>query len=416
LSIFLHNVTSHWTYSSTSKLAENYIEIIFCECNILGRKIRRSLLEIDSEFGKKSGYGITHSINSLVWDSLSMEPKSTAFYTAVAISILAVLGAAVFPTLVQAVQATTQTDTQEEDSADQGAADDNSNGARSNQAAADDNSNDGGSDQTTQSETNDQRPQRDETTGSSESGSNNGANNGPVLASSDGMISCGEVITTDVTLQQDLSCPDDGVIIGEDGIVFNMNGHSITSSDGDDNSVDLTMDVGGNSGIKVADVDGVTILGLGQVTGFDTGIRFTGSHDAKVTDVTLRDNGIGALVDGSGAVYISKNSIDTNDYGVVSDSSNNGAISFNQIVSNADAGIVLLASDENVIAGNGVFGNGDTGIFLNDQSNGNTVDYNIVFGHTEADMNNANGMATNLNDNTYGENNKCGTSTPGGLC
>ena len=63
-----------------------------------------------------------------------------------------------------------------------------------------------------------------------------------------------------------------------------------------------------------------------------------------------------------------------------------------------------------------MFGNGDTGIFLNDQSNGNTVDYNIVFGHTEADMNNANGMATNLNDNTYGENNKCGTSTPGGLC
>jgi parallel beta-helix repeat protein len=345
-----------------------------------------------------------------------MEPKSTAFYTAVAISIIAVLGAAVFPTLVQAVQATTQTDTQEEDSADQGAADDNSNGARSNQGAADDNSNDGGSDQTTQSETNDQRPQRDETTGSSESGSNNGADSGPVLASSDGMISCGEVITTDVTLQQDLSCPDDGVIIGKDGIVFNMNGHSITSSDGDDNSVDLTMDVGGNSGIKVADVDGVTILGLGQVTGFDTGIRFTGSHDAQVTDVTLRDNGIGALVDGSGAVYISKNSIDTNDYGVVSDSSNNGAISFNQIVSNADAGIVLLASDENVIAGNGVFGNGDTGIFLNDQSNGNTVDYNIVFGHTEADMNNANGMATNLNDNTYGENNKCGTSTPGGLC
>ena len=34
----------------------------------------------------------------------------------------------------------------------------------------------------------------------------------------------------------------------------------------------------------------------------------------------------------------------------------------------------------------------------------------------KTDMNNANGMATNINDNTFGENNKCGTSTPAGLC
>src|SRR5918912_1463794 len=36
-----------------------------------------------------------------------MEPKSIAFYTAVAIGMLAVLGATIFPTLVQAVQAAT---------------------------------------------------------------------------------------------------------------------------------------------------------------------------------------------------------------------------------------------------------------------------------------------------------------------
>src|ERR687886_293223 len=36
-----------------------------------------------------------------------MEPKSIAFYTAVAIGMLAVLGATIFPALVQAVQAAT---------------------------------------------------------------------------------------------------------------------------------------------------------------------------------------------------------------------------------------------------------------------------------------------------------------------
>jgi parallel beta-helix repeat protein len=329
-----------------------------------------------------------------------MEPKSTAFYTAIAIAIFAVLGATIFPTLGQAVQATT-TQTSEEDSADQGAAggaEDTSEEDSADQGAA------GGAEDTSEEDSADQ-------------GAAGGAedSNGPALASSDAMVSCGELITRDVTLQEDLSCPDDGVKISENGITFNMNGHTITSNDGDDNSVDLTMDVDGDSGILVTASD-VTILGLGQISGFETGIKFIGSTDAQVSDVTLRDNGIGALVSGSDSIYISKNSIDTNDYGIVSESSDSGVASFNQIVSNSAAGIVLLDSSENVLAGNGVFGNGDTGIFLNDQSTHNTVDYNIVFGHSEADMNNANGMATNINDNTFGENNKCGTSTPAGLC
>jgi parallel beta-helix repeat protein len=329
-----------------------------------------------------------------------MEPKSTAFYTAVAIAIFAVLGATIFPTLGQAVQATTATQTSEEDSADQGAEDTPAEDTPAEDTPAED---------TPAEDT----PAED----SADQGAARGAedSNGPALASSDAMVSCGEVITRDVTLQEDLSCPDDGVKIDTEGITFNLNGHSITSNDGDDNSVDLTMDVDGNSGILVTAGD-VTILGLGQISGFETGISFIGSAGAQVSDVTLRDNGIGALVSGSDSVYISKNSIDTNDYGIVSKSSSNGVASFNQIVSNSAAGIVLLDSSVNTVAGNGVFGNGDTGIFLNDQSTRNTVDYNIVFGHSEADMNNANGMATNLNHNTFGENNKCGTSTPAGLC
>src|SRR6266511_2548259 len=228
-----------------------------------------------------------------------MEPKSTAFYTAVAIGIFAVLGATIFPTLGQAVQATTTTQTTDENSDNQGADD-------SGKQGADDSGSDQG--QTTQRAADDKQSQQDENTGSNEN-SNDGANDSPALASSDAMVSCGEVITTDVTLQEDLSCPDDGVVISTDGITFNMNGHTITSNDGNDNSVDLTMDVAGNSGILVSGADDVTILGLGQISGFDTGIRFTGSSDAQVSDVTLRDNGIGALVSGSDSIYISKNSI-----------------------------------------------------------------------------------------------------------
>jgi parallel beta-helix repeat protein len=343
-----------------------------------------------------------------------MEPKSTAFYTAVAIAIFAVLGATIFPTLGQAVQATTTTTrTTDENSDNQGAADENSD----NQGAADNGNDNGGSDQgqTTQRSADDPQSQRDENTGSNENNNNDGANDRPALASSDAMVSCGEEISTDVTLQQDLNCPDNGVTITGDNVEFNMNGHTITSNNGNDNSLDLTGDVSGNSGISVTGAQHVTILGLGQISGFDTGIEFVSSSDVQVSDVTLRDNGIGALVSGSPAVYISKNPIDSNGIGVLSKSSNDGVVSFNQLISNEMAGIVLESSDGNVIAGNGVFGNGDNGIYVDKQSNSNTVDYNIVFGQ-EADLNNADGLSTDITDNAYGENNKCGTSTPAGLC
>jgi parallel beta-helix repeat protein len=229
------------------------------------------------------------------------------------------------------------------------------------------------------------------------------------------MISCGEVITEDTTLQQDLSCPEDGVIIRGSGIEFNMNGHTISSTDEDD-LVDPSTDYNGYSGILVSNVDDVTITGLGGVQHFDRGIAFTGSSGAQVTDVALTDNGVGVLVSGSTEIVINSNTLDGNSFGVVSESSDNGDIAFNQVTSNEEAGIVILDSDVTTIAGNGVFANGETGIFLDEQSTDNLVDYNNVFAHGEADLNNADGTPTNVNNNNFGQNNNCGTSTPAGLC
>jgi parallel beta-helix repeat protein len=321
-----------------------------------------------------------------------MEPKSIAFYTAVAIGILAVLSATIVPTLVQTVQAqqANQEDGQEEASAGDEAA-----------TAAEEEAATAAEEATTTAEeavAGDEGPDEETT-----------------LEASDGMVSCGEVITEDMTLQQDLNCPEDGVIIRGSDIEFNMNGHTISSTDEDD-SVDLSMDYNGYSGILVSNVDGVTITGLGEVNGFERGIAFTGSSGAQVSDVSLTENGVGVLVSGSSDTVINSNTIDSNRFGVVSESSDDGVISFNQITTNEQAGIVILDSDVTMIAGNGVFANGETGIFLDAQSNENLIDYNNVFAHGESDLNNANGTPTNVNDNNFGENNNCGTSTPAGLC
>jgi parallel beta-helix repeat protein len=378
--------------------------------NIIDRNIQRSVIEVDSKFGKKSGYGITHSINSLIRDSFSMEPKSIAFYTAVAIGILAVLSATIFPTLVQRVLATTTPqpapDDNEEEPAgeEEGGAAEAAEGAAEQAAEGGEAAAEGAEAAEAAEEVTDETTEDDGATGE-----------GATLEASDGMVSCGEVITEDTTLQQDLTCPDDGVIIRGSGIEFNMNGHTISSTDEDD-SVDLSMDLDGNSGILVSNADDVTITGLGKVSGFSTGVRFTGSSGAVIEDVALTDNGVGALVSGSTEIEINKNSVSGNSFGIVLESSDDGVISFNQVTSNLEAGIVLLDSDRNTIAVNTILANGETGIFVDAQSTENVIDYNTAIGHDEADMNNANGMPTNINDNSFGENNNCGTSTPAGLC
>ena len=318
---------------------------------------------------------------------LSMEPKSIAFYTAVAVSILAVLSATTFPTLVQA-----QTAEEAEDNA----------AAEEDTEAIDETEE--GSEAATE-------PEEDP-----EDNDNGAESQSLGLTPSSGVASCGETIMEDVTLTSDLECgPGDGLIIAASGITINLNGYSISSSD-EAGSEDPSMDFDGSSGILVANVDDVDITGLGEISGFDRGITFMGSSGGQVTDLQLANNDIGVLISGSEATEISRNTLTNNGVAVISDSSHHSVMAFNQVVANLEQGVLLLGSDMNTVAANNMFGNGDNGIYLDILSNENTIDFNTVFGHEVADLNNANGQPTNVNQNSFGENNNCGTSLPGGLC
>jgi parallel beta-helix repeat protein len=399
-----------------------------------------------------------------------MEPKSIAFYTAVAISILAVLSATTFPMVAQA-----QGTTDEQESQEQPAQEDstNENNEDNNQAV-------------TQSDSNNQQ-QTDGEDGNSATSNGNGAAGSASerlgLQPNSGIASCGQVVTQDVTLTSDLNCDSgDGLIVGASGITINLNGYSITgpngggqeavnptgsqgaanptSADSDDGnggqqeeeeeavnptSADSddenggqqeeaaateeeepeirpvttrqnTADYDGSSGILVANADNVAIAGLGEISGFSRGVTFLGSSGGAVTDIQLANNDIGAVVASSEGTEISRNTITNNGIAVVSDGSNGGVTAFNQIVANVEQGILLVGSSDNVVAANNMYGNGGSGIFLDPMSQRNHLDYNTVFGHEAADLNNADGMPTNVNQNSFGDNNNCGTSLPGGLC
>jgi parallel beta-helix repeat protein len=411
--------------------------------------------------------------------SISMEPKSIAFYTAVAISILAVLSATTFPMVAQA-QGTTD---EQEQPAQEDSTNENS-----------ENNNEDNNQAVTQSDSNNQQQTEGEDGNSATSNGNGAAGSASErlgLQPNSGIASCGQVITQDVTLTSDLNCDSgDGLIVGASGITINLNGYSITgpnggggsqeaanptgsqeaanptSADSDDEnggqqqeeeaaaeeeeavnptSADSddenggqqqeeeaaaeeepeirpvttrqnTADYDGSSGILVANADNVAIAGLGEISGFSRGVTFLGSSGGAVTDIQLANNDIGAVVASSEGTEISRNTITNNGIAVVSDGSNGGVTAFNQIVANVEQGILLVGSSDNVVAANNMYGNGGSGIFLDPMSQRNHLDYNTVFGHEAADLNNADGMPTNVNQNSFGDNNNCGTSLPGGLC
>jgi len=61
-------------------------------------------------------------------------------------------------------------------------------------------------------------------------------------------IDCGDVVTASVTLQGDLDCPNDGLVVGADAVVIDCAGHFIR-----------TPDVGATTDIRIADRSGIEI-------------------------------------------------------------------------------------------------------------------------------------------------------------
>ncbi len=106
-------------------------------------------------------------------------------------------------------------------------------------------------------------------------------------------VSCGERITADTTLQQDLvNCPNHGIVIAADGITLDLNGHLV---DGDgtpaancDNQKEPC-----DFGVFNNGHDGVTVM-HGSVREFAVGVLFgTASgraRDNRVLDISATRN------------------------------------------------------------------------------------------------------------------------------
>jgi parallel beta-helix repeat protein len=184
--------------------------------------------------------------------------------------------------------------------------------------------------------------------------------------------SCGDRITADTTLEQDLiNCPNHGIVIAADGVTLDLNGH-LVDGDGtpaaDCNQREEPCDFGlFNDGH-----DGVTVM-HGSVREFAAGVLFgtvTGrARDNRVLGVSSTRNqftGIGFFSQVRGLVRNSSGdgSLDREGDGLALGDSHDVRIVNNSFRHNPHNGIGSFESSRNVIKGNLTSRNRAIGILL----------------------------------------------------
>lgn len=214
---------------------------------------------------------------------------------------------------------------------------------------------------------------------------------------------CGEVVQGNVNLTSNLVCTGDGLIVGADNTVINLNGYTISGPGQQSSKV----------GIVVPDNDNVIINGDGTIKGFQAGVLVTGANSVQIKLVGLTGNEIGLFSTGAKGVSISQSTIWNNNLGVAMHSSGGATVMSNMLSGNTLAGLTLVNTDKSIISANNVEG-GQNGLFLDAQSHDNTINMNNIL-HNVIDLNNANGLAPNINVNSFADNN-CMVSNPSGLC
>jgi parallel beta-helix repeat protein len=239
-------------------------------------------------------------------------------------------------------------------------------------------------------------------------------------------IACGDTITTDTTLEADLTgCPNNGILIGADGITLDLNGHTIS---GDGKLVrrcprrqicDAGVGNDGHSGVTVRNgslrqfATGVVVLEVrdnhlaelsssqNQFFGFviggssrtvirdssghdnplpdGDGLGVFGSHDLRIVHNAFRHNGqLGMHILDSTRNLIKGNVVARNgDFGIILEADGN-QLRGNHSVRDGVAGIQVGPGSRNVIAGNRIDGSGE-GIAI-EKGRGNVVARNVVVG------------------------------------
>ena len=163
---------------------------------------------------------------------------------------------------------------------------------------------------------------------------------------------CGDNVSTNAVLAQDLSCAGDGIIVAAHGIKIDLNGHTLT---GDGGVNDYGLD---NSG----GFDKVTVKN-GVVRNFGTGVRANGAADQfTITNVVASGNTAGFDISGDLASISSSTASSNNGRGIQV-SGDKAPVKSATATGNGESGIGV-SSDAAKITGLTASGNAEFGLIL----------------------------------------------------
>jgi large repetitive protein len=187
-------------------------------------------------------------------------------------------------------------------------------------------------------------------------------------------VSCGDTITADTTLDGDLvDCPNNGIVIGADGITLDLNGHTVA---GNGKAVkNCPKNKPCDLGVVNDGHDGVTVTG-GSVREFDIGVFIGKARQNRVLGISSsRHRSFGFVVAESARSLIRDSSGNGNlapeGDGLGLFGSHDIRILRNSFRHNAQLGMHVVDSPGNLIRGNVFFRNSDFGLLM--EANRNQV-------------------------------------------
>jgi parallel beta-helix repeat protein len=189
---------------------------------------------------------------------------------------------------------------------------------------------------------------------------------------------CGDTITADTTLHHDLvNCPNNGIVIGADGVTLDLNYHTIGGNgkanpgcDPQKESCDEGIVDDGHNGVAVVN---------GSVRRFSVGADLTGARHARVLGISASMNrAIGIRIfESTGSLVENSSGSDTGNGGIGIGmflvGSHHVRVLHNSFRRNGSEGIFVASATHNLIRGNLTSRNkGLAAIFLS-SANGNRV-------------------------------------------
>ena len=194
---------------------------------------------------------------------------------------------------------------------------------------------------------------------------------------------CGQRVSADFILANDMTCTTDAFVINADNITLDLGGHTITGPGMGPQTWPLPqLD---SVGVRTGGHTNVTIRN-GTISQFSTGIYFVDMQKSRIEDVTSERNRFGFYFHASNQNAIRRSTVVANVYGLHLQDANDNLIEGNNLIrqtynSPGGFGIYLYRSTGNRIIENTIENNVNWGIWFSD-AKGNTIFHNNVSGNS----------------------------------